>query len=212
MSERGRRNLWLVAVAAAGLGGGCRTPDPTAGLIAASVPREQCKVLLPEYTVEPPDILQIDLVQAVPLPPYKVQSLDTLAVTVPNALESDPINGPFPVDPDGTVNLGPRYGAVKVAGLTLAEAKAEVAKALAELKDPKVTVALLQGRAPQVIRGQHLVRPDGTVSLGTYGSVVVAGMTPTLARKAIEAHLAKSLQEPEEIGRASCRERVCSTV
>jgi polysaccharide export outer membrane protein len=29
----------------------------------------------------------------------------------------------------------------------------------------------------QVVRGQHLVRPDGSISLGIYGSVVVGGMT-----------------------------------
>ena len=32
-------------------------------------------------------------------------------------------------------------------------------------------------RAVQQIRGQHLVRPDGTIGLGAYGSVHVAGLT-----------------------------------
>jgi polysaccharide export outer membrane protein len=37
----------------------------------------------------------------------------------------------------------------------------------------------------QTIRGPHLVRPDGTVGLGAYGSVFVAGMTIDEARVAI---------------------------
>jgi polysaccharide biosynthesis/export protein len=34
-----------------------------------------------------------------------------------------------------------------------------------------------RGLPTQPVRGQHLIRPDGTISLGTYGSVYVAGMT-----------------------------------
>jgi hypothetical protein len=40
---------------------------------------------------------------------------------------------------------------------------------------------------PQPIAGKHLVRPDGTISLGVYGSVKVAGLTAELARDAIKA-------------------------
>ena len=45
----------------------------------------------------------------------------------------------------------------------------------------------------QTVRGPHLVRPDGTVGLGAYGSVFVAGMTIDEARveiaKVLHAHL-----------------------
>jgi polysaccharide export outer membrane protein len=37
----------------------------------------------------------------------------------------------------------------------------------------------------QVVRGQHLVRPDGTIGLGIYGSVPVAGLTLDQVRDAI---------------------------
>ena len=43
--------------------------------------------------------------------------------------------------------------------------------------DPNVNLALVQMRGMQNIKGEHLVRPDGTVSLGMYGSAYVAGMT-----------------------------------
>jgi polysaccharide export outer membrane protein len=49
----------------------------------------------------------------------------------------------------------------------------------------------------QQIRGEHLVRPDGTVSLGNYGSVYVNGMTVAQAKQAIEAHLSQYLVRPE---------------
>jgi polysaccharide export outer membrane protein len=41
----------------------------------------------------------------------------------------------------------------------------------------------------QRIAGQHLVRPDGTVGLGIYGSAFVGGMTIEQAREAIAAQL-----------------------
>src|SRR5262249_10525108 len=39
------------------------------------------------------------------------------------------------------------------------------------------------------ISGQHLVRPDGTISLGIYGSAFVGGMTLDQAKEAIAAQL-----------------------
>jgi polysaccharide export outer membrane protein len=42
----------------------------------------------------------------------------------------------------------------------------------------------------QIVAGPHLVRPDGSISLGIYGSVYVAGMTLEGAREAIRAQLA----------------------
>jgi protein involved in polysaccharide export with SLBB domain len=41
----------------------------------------------------------------------------------------------------------------------------------------------------EVLVGEHLVRPDGTVGLATYGSVSVAGLTPEQARRAIARKL-----------------------
>jgi polysaccharide export outer membrane protein len=41
----------------------------------------------------------------------------------------------------------------------------------------------------QPIRGQHLVRPDGTVGLGIYGSAFVGGLTIDQSREAIAAQI-----------------------
>src|SRR5262249_13978927 len=66
-----------------------------------------------------------------------------------------------------------------------------------KLKDFKVQVLLFQSRAMQQIRGEHLVHPDGIISLGTYGSVYVTGMTVPEAKAAIEEHLSQFLVKPE---------------
>src|SRR5204863_5380259 len=44
--------------------------------------------------------------------------------------------------------------------------------------------------------GPHLVRPDGTVNLGLYGRVPVAGLTQEAAKEAIEEHLSQYFLKP----------------
>jgi polysaccharide biosynthesis/export protein len=45
------------------------------------------------------------------------------------------------------------------------------------------------------ILGTRLVRPDGRISLGYYGNVHVAGLTPREARAAVVAHLRRYLSD-----------------
>lgn len=161
-------------------------------------PKELRKANLPEYVVEPPDILLVDAVRVVPKPPYKIEPLDVLLIQVLGTLPDAPIAGNYGVEPDGSVNLGLPYGSVNLAGLTLEKAKTAVEDHLKQiLREPQVSVSLAQSRAMQQIAGEHLVRPDGTVSLGTYGSVHVAGRTLREARAAIEEKLGQHLQDPE---------------
>jgi polysaccharide export outer membrane protein len=161
-------------------------------------PRELNKISLPAYRVEPPDVLLIDAVKVVPKPPYHVEPLDVLQVFVLGTLPDQPITGNYPVEADGTIMLGPAYGSVKVTGLTLAEAREAVTEHLKNtLTAPEVSVSLAESAGKQQISGEHLVGPDGTVNLGVYGSVYVAGMTLGEAREAIEAALSEFLDEPE---------------
>jgi polysaccharide biosynthesis/export protein len=60
-----------------------------------------------------------------------------------------------------------------------------------------VTLTVLQSAVRQPITGEHLVGPDGTVNLGVYGRVYVAGSTVDFARQQIRAHLSQFLQFPE---------------
>jgi polysaccharide export outer membrane protein len=164
------------------------------------MPRELKKVSLPPYVIEPPDILLLDAVSVIPKPPYRIAPLDALLIQVPEALPTEPISGVFVVEPEGTVNLGLSYGSVRVTGLTLAEAKAAIEKQLAQTLKPeaaKASVSLAQSRGLQQIRGEHLVTPDGTITLGTYGSVYVTGLTIAEAKAAIEQHLSQFLEKPE---------------
>lgn len=163
-----------------------------------NLPRELAKAPLPPYVIEPPDILLIDALRVVPLPPYRIAPLDGLFIQATNTLPTDPISGIYSVEPDGVVNFGASYGTVKVVDMTLEEAKTAVEERLKKLlKDPVVTISLAQSRANQQIQGQHLVRPDGTVSLGLYGSVYVAGKSLDEAKTSIEQQLSKYLYRPE---------------
>jgi polysaccharide biosynthesis/export protein len=166
--------------------------------VHCTAPRELTKVILPPYRIEPPDILQIDALRVVPKFPYKLRILDSLVISVGNALPDAPISGTFVTDPGGMINLGNPYGSVQVGGLTVEQAKQAIEDKLKQiLRDPNVNVTLGEISGRQQIGGQHLVAQDGTVSLGVYGSVLVVGQTLAEAKDSIEQHLAKFLQDPE---------------
>ncbi|MBY0458746.1 MAG: polysaccharide biosynthesis/export family protein, partial [Gemmataceae bacterium] len=170
----------------------CTIPD-------VPVPKELNKVALPPYVVETPDVLQIDALRVIPRAPYRLEPLDILYLSAENAFDTAPLTGLYPIDPDGTVNLGPRYGGtVRVAELSVIEAQKVIeAQVRTKAKNATVTVSLAQSRGAQQISGQHIVRPDGTVSLGGYGSVYVAGLSLGQVKQTIEAHLAQYLYNPE---------------
>jgi polysaccharide export outer membrane protein len=159
------------------------------------------KVAAPPHVIEPPDVVLIDAVSVIPLPPHRIKNFDVLRITVDGTLFERPIDGEFVVEPDGTVDLGFDYGNVRVLSLTVDEAKEEVEQHLLKsLKRPIIkTVALAFTTAAQQIGGPHLVRPDGAVDLGTYGQVFIAGLTLEEAKEKIEKHLSAKLQDPEVI-------------
>src|SRR4051794_36517847 len=174
------------------------------------VPTELQKIALPDYTIAPPDVLVIDAANLIPRPPYRVVPLDGLLIRVtvlaPNKdqmanelLPGQPIDGLYRVDVSGDVNLGYDYGSVALRGKTIPEAKQAVTDHLKQRfkAEFNVLVALVESRALQQIRGEHLVRPDGKVTLGIYGSVFVTGLTVDAAKLAIETHLSQFLFEPQ---------------
>jgi polysaccharide export outer membrane protein len=186
----------IVILCATLAGVGCKTVQTRETFIDPGVPRELSKMSLPNYIIEPPDVLLIEAVKIVPKPPYKIQPLDTLSIEATGA--DTPVSGMFTVDPDGMVRLGPQYGAVVVAGLTIDQAEAAVLKQLKTVLElPQVSLELARAQGEQQITGEHLVRPDGTISLGRYGSVRVIGLTLDQAKGAIETQLSAYLQAPE---------------
>ena len=175
---------------------GCRTPPPIVPV--ANVPRELKKTSMPDYVIEPPDVLTVDMIAAIPKPPYRVQPLDALSMRATETPPDNPVLGTYTVEIDGSINLGSFYGGVQVAGKTIPEVRAAVeAQLLKFVKKPTVEVTLAQGRGMQQVRGPQLVRGDGTIGLGSYGSVRVVDLTIADARKAIEAHLSTYFQSPE---------------
>jgi polysaccharide biosynthesis/export protein len=159
------------------------------------LPSEKAKTFMPAYVIEPPDVLLIDGIRLIPKPPYRVEPLDVLLISVPNALPDQPIGGPYTVTPEGTINLGFGYGSFRVVGLTLEQAAAAIKGGL-RINNPLVNVALAQFRGVQMVRGEHIVGQDGTITLGTYGCVNVTGLTLSQAKCEIERHLSRSLQDP----------------
>ncbi len=142
-------------------------------------PRELKKVSLPTYTIEPPDILLIDVVNPVPKFPYRIRELDQLRIEAAQVLPMKPIQGTFTVESGGMAYLGEPYGYVQVGKMTLSEASQAITEHLKQMafRNPEVSVSLFQYAGRQQITGEHMVGPDGKVSLGIYGEVYVTGMT-----------------------------------
>ena len=104
--------------------------------------REQSKVSLPAYRIEPPDMVSIEMLKLIPLPPYRAEVFDVLQIRA-NAPPDQPIDNYFMVEAEGTINLGPQYGSVRVAGMTIDEITTALDKWLRQyLNDPSPTVQL----------------------------------------------------------------------
>jgi polysaccharide export outer membrane protein len=162
------------------------------------LPRELCKTVLPAYVIEPPDVLVIDAIHVVPRPPYRLRTLDVIALQVQGVPSDMPIAGTYPIEPGGVIRLGPRYGTVRVADMTIEQAEESIREYMKQfVREPLVTASLAEMATKQQIAGQHLVGPDGTVTLGSYGSVRVVGMTVQQAKASIEQYLSQFLDNPE---------------
>lgn len=194
------------------LAGGCRTMDcagptgdhdcePIVNRISPDqncMPKELDKTVMPTYVIEPPDILSIQLLDAIPKPPYVLKTLDVVNIQVAGTLPEAPIAGVYPIAPGGHVNLGVPYGAVKVAGMSVEDAQTAIAEHLKKyLRDPSVSLSLAELAAAQQLVGEFLVAPDGTITLGSYGNVSVVGLTLADAKMVIEEYLGQFLENPK---------------
>lgn len=175
-----------------------RKPDGPVPCVPPQTARELCKVTLPDYMIEPPDVLTIEAISLVPKQPYRLGPLDAITVFTDGLPEDLNIGGEFVVQANGTVQLGFELGAVQAAGKTVEELQQELEAKLRETySDPQVVVTLTQIAAQQQIAGEHLVAPDGKVNLGAYGRVSVVGLTMEEAKAVIEHHLSQYLESPQ---------------
>lgn len=91
-----------------------------------AVPRELDKVTLPEYVIEPPDVLRIEAFIREPDEEDRNKPTDNI-----RSLPLQPVWGEYQVRPDGTVYFGV-YGSVQVAGYTLSQAAEAIRDSLAK--------------------------------------------------------------------------------
>jgi polysaccharide export outer membrane protein len=99
-----RRAGWLAVMALCAVCGCQTVKTPEEKIANGNIPREFAKVTLPDYVVEPPDLVIVEVLEALP---------------------GRPISGERLVRPDGKISLG-FYGDVFVAGLTLPEVKEKI--------------------------------------------------------------------------------------
>ena len=157
---------------------------------ALEPPRELSMISLPAYRVEPPDLLTIEMLKLVPRPPYRIDIYDVLQIRVMGTLPNQPIDGFFLVEAEGIVTLGPAYGTVRVAGMTIEEATGAITKRLqGVLSNPDVSVQLARTAGTAPVSGEYIVGPDGTINLKEYGTLYVAGKTVSEIRLDLQKHL-----------------------
>jgi polysaccharide biosynthesis/export protein len=198
-SEILRTATWiLLTMSAAGCHSWAGHHSDVSRLPPVDVPHELAKAPLPDYVIEPPDVLSIDVPRIVPRGGQRLAPLDVLLIQSTATLVDQPIAGAYVVGSDGAVSLGTAYGSVQVGGMAPEDARRAIEQHLQQmLISPSVSVSLLQSSSKQPISGEHLVGPDGTVNLGIYGRVLLTGATVEEARRRITSQLARFLEQPE---------------
>ncbi len=165
---------------------------------AMEPPREKSMTSLPAYRVEPPDILMVEMLKMVPLPPYRIDIFDVLQIRVLGTLLDQPIDGFFLVEGEGIVTLGPAYGRVRVAGMTVEQSSEAIRAKLGEmLSKPEVSVQLARTEGTPPVTGEYMVGPDGTINLRQYGTLHVTGKTVTEIRLEMQKLLSQYFDSPE---------------
>ncbi|WP_435017369.1 polysaccharide biosynthesis/export family protein [Tundrisphaera sp. TA3] len=147
-----RRWIGSLALLAALMATGCQTvKTPEEQIAKSNIPRELDKVSMPDYVVEPPDILIVEVLEALP---------------------GRPITGERLVRPDGKISLG-FYGDVYVAGLTLDEIKEKIILHLRkDLTDEVLGLVRLNNETGQTEEVEPAKTSRVFVDIGSYNSKV----------------------------------------
>ncbi|WP_197528959.1 polysaccharide biosynthesis/export family protein [Aeoliella mucimassa] len=181
-------------------------PPPS---VPPTIPRELSKATIPDYVIEPPDVLAVSAISLVPKHPYHLRPMDTLIIQASGIPEEAPIGGEYRVGLDGKLVigfdydnvLGPNgdkvYQPIQAAGRSIEEVREELLARMADFREPNLWITLSSIASQQEVQGEHLVAADGRITLGSYGRVCVVGMTIDDAKQAIEAHLSSSFEDPK---------------
>jgi polysaccharide export outer membrane protein len=231
VSKRPRSSLLCLFLCYITIVSGCATSrsNRMLDMSGVAVPRELDKITLPAYVVEPPDILLISTVSTLRSQESLLISGDRLRIHLKNGLPIDVgvdptanqlqydaesqievgfkvVSGTYRIGTDGKIDLGPSYGKIPVANMTVAAAEVVIRQHLVDnvgLKSPELQVSLEDTESPQPVSGEHLVRPDGRVSLGIYGELFVAGMTLPEASAAVKQQLQSNGIHDPKVGHSN---------
>jgi polysaccharide export outer membrane protein len=160
---------------------------------------------LPEYCIESPDIIQIEVNKLIPKPPYRIDNFDVLEIRSEFSTPQFPVDGFYVIDDSGCLELGPGYGKFYVLGSSLDEIKPAIAARVktavskylgVEAKTPKISIRLARTGGTEQINGFYLVQPGGVINLNRYGMVPVAGKTVLETRQAVEKQLEQFFDSP----------------
>ena len=163
-----------------------QTPTP----LEMNPPSELDMVSLPMYRIEPPDVIRIETLALIPKQPYKLGSHDVLLIRAYGTPEQMPIDNYYTISEEGIVDLGPAYGVVPVMGRTVEEATQITLFSLRRLIPYiDVSIELIRSADAAQISKEYPVQIDGTVNLGRYGIVNVAGKTIVETRELLLKHL-----------------------
>jgi polysaccharide export outer membrane protein len=99
-----RRAGWLLTLAVCAASGCQTVRTPEEKIANSNIPSEFKKVSMPDYVIEPPDLVLVEVLEALP---------------------GRPISGERLVRPDGKISLG-FYGDIYIAGLTIPEVKEKI--------------------------------------------------------------------------------------
>jgi polysaccharide export outer membrane protein len=146
------RRFGLLLALAVVTASGCQTVrTPEEKIAKSNIPKEFTKVSMPDYVIEPPDLILVEVLEALP---------------------GRPITGEHLVRPDGKVSLG-FYGEVYVTGLTIAEAKEKIVYHLRQyLTDLALGLVSYDERKGEYIDIEAAKTPRIFVDVASYNSKV----------------------------------------
>ena len=111
----------------------------------------------------------------VPAEPYTIGPYDVMKIDAIGTLLDQPIKGYYLVEAEGTVALGPAYGRMNVAGLSLAAAEEAIEKKLRDvLANPRVSLTLARNATPPksgIPPAPHRIAPGDVLDIWANGTL-----------------------------------------
>lgn len=180
--------MGIAAAALAASTVGCRGAE-LVRYVDHSLPGESREATMTEYVVNPPDVLFIEIEPS--LGGKAIQPGDELLVDIKPTARDPHVLEAVVVRDDGFIQLRTVAEEMKItiAPLNIKGLKAAlVQEKIAGMIKDEYPSALVTVVAPGVkaVAGQFLVRPDGCVKIGTYGTVSVAGRPLSYAEAMIQ--------------------------